>query len=207
MNERMEDNPHGGGLDRRTLLRRAAVAGAIGWTAPVILNAGTASAGVFTAKCAPGTITASASFVRTACVAASSTIVITITFNGPCPCGGTKKWCAQKNTPAPTVASATAVLAFPVTIPVASTVTVAGKVALGCTDRDGDTQYAVYNWTMTATDNGAACSGVVNSISAVTLSGRTLVAGAACPSLAALAAPVAAPAGAPAGPGATRPPG
>lgn len=177
------------GFDRRALLRRAAIAGAAGWTAPVVLTCETAAAGVFTAKCAPGNITASATFVRTACLAASSTIVITITFAGPCPCGGTKRWCARKNSPTPTVSSTTATLAFPVTIPIAATITITGKVALGCTDGDGDTQYAVYNWSMTATDNGAACSTVVNSISAVTLSGRTLVVSNSCPSLAALVAP------------------
>ena len=58
-------------------------------------------------------------------------------------------------------------------------------MALGCTDRDGDRQFAVYNWSMTARDSGAACASA-NSISAVTLSGRTLVTSAACPSLAAL---------------------
>ena len=36
----------------------SAAAGAVGWTAPVILSSAPVSAGVFTAKCAPGTITA-----------------------------------------------------------------------------------------------------------------------------------------------------
>lgn len=73
-----------GGFDRRALLRRAAVAGAVGWTAPVILTSEIASAGVFTAKCAPGTTTASASFtvVPGGCTSSSSAINITINFAG-----------------------------------------------------------------------------------------------------------------------------
>ena len=177
-------------FDRRAALRRAAAAGAVSWVAPVVLSSSPAAAGVFTSKCAPSAITASASFVQTACTAFNSTISITINFSGSCPCGGTSLWCAQKNSPAPTVSSTTSSLVFSVTIGIFSTITISGKVALGCTDRDGDTQYAVYNWSMTATDNGAACS-VCNSISGVTLSGRTLVSSSGCPSLAALAAPAA----------------
>jgi len=178
---------HSPGFDRRSLLRRAAAAGAVGWTAPVLLTTEVALAGVFSAKCAPGNVTASASFVRTACAGASSTIVITINFAGPCPCGGAAVWCSQKNSPTPTVSSATSTLSFPVTVPIFSTVTITGKVALGCTDRDGDRQFAVYNWSMTASDNGGPCSTVVNSISGVTLSSRTLASSATCPSLSALA--------------------
>lgn len=183
----MERNPHGGGFDRRALLRRAAAAGVLGWTTPVILSSETASAGVFTSKCAPGTITATASYVLVSCLPTTSIITITISFSGPCPCGGTKLWCAQKNSPAPTVSGTSSTLSFSVTIPIFSTITISGKVALGCTDRDGDTQYAVYNWTMTASDNGGPCGTIINSISGVTLSNRTIVSGSGCPSLASLA--------------------
>jgi hypothetical protein len=176
------------GLDRRALLRRAAAAGAVGWVAPIIISTSAVSAGVFTAKCAPGSITATATFVRINCLASTSSITITITFSGPCPCGGTKRWCAQKNTPSPIVSSSAATLSFPVTIPAGGSTVITGKVALGCADLDGDIQYATYNWSMSAFDNFAACSTVVNSLSAVTLSGRTLVNSVACPSLAALAA-------------------
>lgn len=181
-----DGSPPDQGFDRRALLRRAAAAGAVGWAVPVVLTSEVVSAGVFTAKCAPGNVTASASFVQTACTATLTTIVITINFSGPCPCGGTATWCAQKNSPTPTVSSSTSTLAFPVTIAISTTVTITGKVALGCTDRDGDRQFAVYNWSMTARDSGAACASA-NSISAVTLLvPRTLVTSAACPSLAAL---------------------
>ncbi len=178
-------------FDRRALIRKAAIAGAIGWTTPVILTTKAAAAGVFTAKCAPGNVTATPSFVRTACGIFSSTITITILFSGTCPCGGGGLWCSQKNSPAPTVSSPSSTLSFSVTIPVFSTVTITGKVALGCTDRDLDTQYAIYNWSMTASDSGAPCNVVADSISAVTLSGRTLAASVGCPSLAALTPAVA----------------
>lgn len=184
-----QDSPTDTGFDRRALLRRAAIAGAVSWTAPVILSSSIASAGVFTAKCAPGSTSASASFVRTACSNPSTTITITIVFAGPCPCGGNGAWCTQKNSPAPTVAAATPTLVFSVTIPISTTVTIRGKVAHGCTDRDGDTQYATYDWSMTAIDNGLACVTTTNTISAVTLSNRTSVLSASCPSLAALVAP------------------
>lgn len=182
----MEPRPEGREYDRRALLRRAAAAGAVAWTAPVIISSAPVSAGVFTAKCAPGTITASAGFVRTACRSNNSDIRITINFAGPCPCGGVSLWCAQKNSPGSVVATGTSTLVFTVTVPIFSTITIAGKVGLGCTDRDGDRQFAVYDWSMTARDNGQACSTVVNSISAVTLSGRTVTNSATCPSLAAL---------------------
>jgi hypothetical protein len=170
-------------MDRRALLRKAAAAGAVGWTAPVILSSSPAAAGVFTAKCAPGNVTASASFVRTACRSNNSDISITINFSGPCPCGGTALWCAQKNSPTPAVSTTTSTLVFVVTIPIRATITISGRVGLGCTDRDGDTQFALYNWSMTATDNGRACSFVTNSISGVTLTGRTTVNSATCPPL------------------------
>ena len=86
------------------------------------------------------------------------------------------------------VSTGSSTLVFTVTVPIFSTITIAGKVALGCTDRDGDRQYAVYDWSMTARDNGQACSTVVNSISAVNVSGRTVTSSATCPSLAALTA-------------------
>lgn len=183
-----DESPTDAGFDRRALLRRAAVAGAVSWTAPVILSSSIASAGVFTAKCAPGTTTSSATFVQNACGNASTTITITIVFAGPCPCGGASAWCAQKNSPSPTVASATSTLVFSVTIPISTTVSISGKVAHGCTDRDGDRQYATYDWAMTARDSGQAC-GVANSISAATLTNRTTVISASCPSLTALVAP------------------
>ncbi len=180
----MQEQP-GRRVDRRALLRKAAAAGAAGWTVPVILSSSAASAGVFTAKCAPGTITATASFVRTDCLSQSSTVTITITFAGPCPCGGTKLWCAQKNSPGTVVSSTAATLVLPnISVPIFGSTAITGKVALGCTDRDGDRQYAVYNWSMTASDNGGPCNTVVNTISAVTLSGRTVTASVGCPSLA-----------------------
>ncbi|HQV57122.1 MAG TPA: hypothetical protein PKV27_03850 [Ilumatobacteraceae bacterium] len=172
------------GLDRRALLRKAAVAGSIAWASPVIVSSGPAAAGVFTTKCAPGTVTATNSFSRTDCLPDSTVISVTITFAGPCPCGGAQLWCAQKNSPTPIVSTTTAALTFTVTLAAFSTITISGKVALGCKDRDGDTQYAVYNWSMTATDNGAPCNRTTNSITSVVLTGRTLVTGAACPSLA-----------------------
>jgi hypothetical protein len=196
-----------GEVDRRALLRKLAIAGAVGWTSPVILSSSPASAGVFTSKCAPGTITASASFVQTGCNNSGTTIRITINFSGPCPCGGTQQWCARKNSPAPTVTSSTSTLVMSgIAVPIFGSTTISGRVGLGCTDRDGDTQFALYNWSMTASDSGAACS-VANSISGVTLSGRTLVTSPTCPSLAGFAAsstPVFS-AGAP--PGYVRPPG
>lgn len=187
-------------FSRRAALRRAAIAGGVGWVAPVVLTSSPAAAGVFTAKCAPSAVTATAGFVQTGCTAFNSTIRITISFNGTCPCGGTALWCVQKNSPSPSVSGTSSVFVFSVTISVFTTVTIRGKVALGCTDRDGDTQYAVYDWVMTATDNGSACS-VANSISGVTLSNRTLVTQSACPSLASLA-PLSLPPAAP--PGARR---
>lgn len=176
-------------VDRRALLRKAAAAGAVGWTAPVILTSAPAAAGVFTAKCAPGNVTVSSvSFVQVAgsCTDERTEIDITINFAGPCPCGGTPIWCGQLNTPARyapgTITGST--LRFRVRIPIFNTIPINGRVALGCTDRNGDRQYARYNWSMTATDNGNACP-VANSISGVTLSGRTLVPSVGCPSLAA----------------------
>ena len=179
-------------VDRRALLRRLAIAGAVGWVAPVVVTSSPVSAGVFTAKCAPGAITATATWVRINCLSTTSAITITLTFNGPCPCGGTKRWCVQKNTPAPAATSTTATLSFPVTVPAGGSTLITGKVALGCADRDGDIQYAVYTWSLSAYDNYAACSTVVNSLSAITFTGRTLVTGTACPPLAA-AAPLASP--------------
>jgi hypothetical protein len=167
-------------VDRRALLRKAAAAGAVGWTAPVILtSAPAAAAGVFTAKCAPGNVTATASFVRTACRNNNSDIRITIVFSGPCPCGGAQLWCARKVSPL--VTSSTSTIVFTVTTPIGVIVNISGQVALGCTDRDGDRQFAAYNWSMRATDNGNPCSEVVNSISGVMLSNRTLITSATCP--------------------------
>lgn len=174
-------------LDRRKLLKRLAGAGAAGWVAPVILSSSPAAAGVFTAKCAPGTITGTNSFVRTACLSNGSNITITLVFSGPCPCGGVQVWCAQKNTPTPTASSATQTLVFSQFVPIGSVV-ISGKVGLGCTDRDGDRQFAVYDWSMTASDNGQACNTVINSITPLTFSNRTLVTSATCPSLASFAA-------------------
>jgi hypothetical protein len=181
-------------VDRRALLRNAAAAGAIGWTAPVILSSGPVSAGVFTAKCAPGAVTVSSvSFVRGACRSNNSDITITINFAGVCPCGGTRLWCTRKSTPTPVVTGTTSTLVFLVTVPVLSPIapiTITGRVALGCTDRSGDTQYAVYNWSMTAQDNGQPCDTVINTISGVTLSGRTLVTSVGCPPATLASAPL-----------------
>ena len=196
-----------GGFDRRALLRRAAVAGAVGWTAPVILTSEIASAGVFTAKCAPGTTTASASFtvVPGGCTSSSSAINITINFAGPCPCGGASVWCVRKSTPAPVAASTTASITFPVTITLGGggtgSTAITGRVAHGCTDRDGDTQYVVQNWSMTAFDSGASCASGPNSISVVTLGARTPTLTNPCPLAASL---VASPAAAPGPPGTRR---
>jgi hypothetical protein len=195
----MESTPTGE-VDRRALLRKLAVAGAVGWTSPIILSSSPAAAGVFTAKCAPGAITATNSFVQTGCTGSNTTLTVTINFAGPCPCGGTKLWCAQKNAPGAVVFSSSSTLTMTgLVVPINGSITISGRVALGCTDRDGDTQYARYNWTMTATDNGAACN-VANSISGVTLSARTLFTQATCPTLSgftALAAPVFSPSASP----------
>ncbi len=185
---RVEPTPEGRSFDRRALLRKAATAGAVGWTVPVIVSSSPVSAGVFTAKCAPGTVTATATFATVLCQANSSTMNITINFAGSCPCGGTGLWCTQKNTPTPVVTGTTATLVLPnILIPISPTINIAGRVALGCTDRDGDRQYAVYNWTMTARDNGGACNTAFQSITQPVLSNRTLVTSASCPSLAAAA--------------------
>lgn len=202
----MEELPDRKRVDRRALLRRAAAAGAVGWTAPIILTSSPAAAGVFTSKCAPGTVTATASFVRGACRSNNSDITITINFSGLCPCGGTRLWCTRKSTPTPVVTTTTSTLAFLVTVPVVSAITITGRVALGCTDRGGDTQYAVYDWSMTASDNGGPCSGVINAISGVTLTGRTLVNSVGCPpATTLLTAPATAGSSGPA-PGVTRQP-
>jgi hypothetical protein len=192
----VDETPDRTRVDRRALLRKAAAAGAVGWAAPVILSSGPVAAGVFTAKCAPGAVTAGASFTQTGCTNNDTTLRITINFSGPCPCGGTQQWCAQKNTPTPAVTSATSTLVFTVVVPIRGSTVVNGKVGLGCADRDGDRQFAIYNWTMTASDNGNACN-VANSITAVTLSGRTVTNSATCPPLTAAlvaAAPQVAPA-------------
>lgn len=173
---------------RRDLLRRAVTAGAVGWTAPVILTSAVAHAGVFSPKCAPGTVGASASFVRTACDRTSATLQITITFSGLCPCGGGAFWCTRKNSPTPAVTGTTSSLAFSVTLAAGGTITITGKVALGCIDRDNDRQYAVYDWSMTASDNNQPCNQTTNTITQPVLSNRTLVTQATCPTLTAAVA-------------------
>jgi hypothetical protein len=182
--------PPGDRVDRRALLRKAVAAGAVGWTVPVIISSGPAAAGVFTSKCAPSAITALAGFTQLNCTNNDTRVQITISFSGSCPCGGTPQWCARKNSPGGAGSFLGTVLQFAVTIPIRRTINIAGKVALGCTDGDGDTQFAVYDWTMTATDNGSACS-TANSISGVSVTGRTLVNSATCPPLtASLLAPL-----------------
>jgi len=174
------------------LLKKLAGAGAVGWVAPVILSSSPAAAGVFTAKCAPGTITSTNSFAQTGCDGGGTNVNITISFAGACPCGGVAVWCAQKNSPTPVVTSAAPSLFFNVRVNIGVATVISGKVGLGCTDRDGDRQFAVYDWTMNATDNGGPCASA-NAITPVVLSNRTLVTSLACPSLASFA-PAAAPA-------------
>ncbi len=173
-------------VDRRDVLRKAAVAGAVGWTAPMLISS-VASAAVFTPKCAPGAITATSSFVRVqgSCTNTKSEIDATITFAGTCPCRPTAIWCAQKNLQPPVVASTTNSLTFRVVVPANSLIAVTGRVALGCTDRDGDVQFARYDWTFNATDAGSSCNNYTNTVTPPVLSGRTLFTQATCPSLAA----------------------
>ncbi|MEP1123837.1 MAG: hypothetical protein ABJH68_08115 [Ilumatobacter sp.] len=174
-------------IDRRTLLGKLAAAGAVGWVAPTILSSSPAAAGIFTAKCAPGNVTATNAFVPVNCLNNGSNVTITITFNGPCPCGGTRIWCSQRNTPTTSASSTATVLSFLQFVPIGS-VTITGRVALGCTDRDGDTQFARYDWSMVAFDNGNACNTAINSISGMTLSNRTLVTQPACATIVTAAA-------------------
>jgi hypothetical protein len=190
----VEDVPEQPRVDRRALLRKAAAAGALGWTAPVILSSAPAAAGVFTAKCAPGPITIrDTQFEQIGCTGADTTLTIDIRFRFPpaCPCGGPQQRCAQVNSPGvPSTLFGGGRLRFTVVVPIGATITISGKVAVGCTDRDGDTQFSVYDWTMTATDNGAACD-VASSITGAVLTGPpTLVTSPTCPSLTAFATSV-----------------
>ncbi|HRB04001.1 MAG TPA: hypothetical protein PLP26_11585 [Ilumatobacteraceae bacterium] len=91
-------------------------------------------------------------------------------------------------------------------MPIGTTIAITGKVALGCNDRDGDTQFAVYDWTMTATDNASGCS-TASSITGATLTGPTFVLSATCPSLAAAASLVVTRSVPSLPPGYVRPPG
>jgi len=97
-------------------------------------------------------------------------------------------------------------LRFTVSVPIGTTIAITGKVALGCNDRDGDTQFAVYDWTMTATDNASGCS-TASSITGATLTGPTFVLSATCPSLAAAASLVVTRSVPSLPPGYVRPPG
>lgn len=61
MAEKLQEptNSTGGGIDRRSLLTKAAAAGAVAWSVPLLMSepAFAAGNGVCTAKCAPGTFT------------------------------------------------------------------------------------------------------------------------------------------------------
>jgi hypothetical protein len=179
----VEQAAEDGQVDRRALLRKAAAVGAVGWATPVILTSGPASAAAFTPKCAPGDMTAVATFAPVSCLPSSSFIDIRVRFTSACPCGNAGgRYCSQRNSPTPIVTGARN-LDFRVEVPIGS-LAISGKAARGCRDRDGDIQYAVYDWSMTAFDNGGPCGSAINSVSAVTLSNRALVPGTtACPPL------------------------
>ncbi|MEP6295857.1 MAG: hypothetical protein ABJ382_00915, partial [Ilumatobacter sp.] len=111
------DSVQGRELDRREVLRRLAAAGAVGWASPMIISSPASAAGVFTAKCAPGVVTAGApSFSQTGCTGTGTTITVTITFAGPCRCGGVSTWCVQKNSPGGVVSSTTPTISFSVSV-------------------------------------------------------------------------------------------
>src|SRR6185503_7235019 len=49
--------PEGGGLDRRSLIKRAAIVGGAAWTAPIIIDSLASPAAAATCTCDSGTIT------------------------------------------------------------------------------------------------------------------------------------------------------
>ncbi len=177
------------GLDRRALLRKVAAAGAVGWTAPVILSKPAAASGTFTAKCEPtGTLSGTTTNVQwLTCTFGTSNIQISLSFSGgSCPCGGTKLWCTAKTAPGTPFSSSSSTLVYQVGVPFAGTTNVSGQVAMGCTDRDGDVQWLVYDWTMSVSDTGGACNTAFSATNPV-LSNRRFVCQASCPLPAAFA--------------------
>lgn len=137
---------------RRALLTKAAAAGAVVWTAPLVTSAG-AQAAAFTPKCAPGALSAQAEFTQTSCTGTGTVLSITITWSATCPCGGGATFCAT----GAGVSSTGGTHTFSVAVPIRTTTTISGWAAACCVDRNGDRRCRRYQWTMTATDRGTAC--------------------------------------------------
>lgn len=158
------------------MLRKAVAAGTIAWATPLALGS-TARAGVFTTKCTPTLITSSDfEWDRILCEWYGTAVRVEVTLaGGLCPCGGTVQRCASTGSFTATTAT------FDVFIPVNSTVTATMTFSVGCTDRDGDTRWATYVWSVTVSDNGRRCNRVTNVVTNNGISGPTLSDGAACP--------------------------
>jgi hypothetical protein len=152
------------GIDRRSAIKKAAVAGALVWATPVILS-GTAYAGVFTPKCVPPTPTSGTTASTPQCnddVDLSGDITITLATT--CPCGGTYQVCAKKT--GASSSAGTFTVPFHVTKTgsggtwVDQAGTQSGKVAVSCADGSGDRQWSIYNYSFKSGLSGTAkCSG------------------------------------------------
>ena len=83
-----EHESTGSTFDRRSALKKAAVAGAVAWTAPVVLSSGaSAMDGTCTPKCLPA-VGSSLTWAGTGCQG-NSVLTLQYRYSTPtCPCGG-----------------------------------------------------------------------------------------------------------------------
>lgn len=84
-----EDSTPDGVVDRRRMLKRAAAAGAVVWTAPLVTSSvASAANNICTAKCA-GTPVTCFNYLRTSTTPCSTWVMNSMTlFPNSCPCGG-----------------------------------------------------------------------------------------------------------------------
>ena len=84
-----------GGLDRRSLLRKAAVAGAVAWTAPMVVSS---PAGAQATLCTPKCASTGGTFVGLIGGSRSSVVINVSASNVSCPCGSFAGICVQAGT-------------------------------------------------------------------------------------------------------------
>lgn len=144
-----------GGVDRRSLLIKAAATGALVWAAPVVTSNIAHADVLFTPKCVPPTPTGTGFNGTTPqCVngQALDGTITNISFNVSCPCGGTALVCGYTSVAIHLTRGSGGVWS--------TQNGVTGYFAYSCTDRTGRRCWYKYSFTSSVTLSGTdQCSG------------------------------------------------